>query len=406
VIGAGAAGSVTALTASKFDLNVTILESKSNVGIKTGSKLDIIESIGVERIFKELKLPIIGKSNNSKWYSPNYDFELKSEICDFYIKRGLSDDSFDKINIEKSLDNGSKLITNSHPIKFEWKKNNNVKRVIAKNKGKKIEIEPKFIIGSDGVYSSVLRLSGLCKTEKNFGEFHAYGIFCQNLNLPIDVTHVFFDNDIAPGGYVFTASSNKNSILGIGLDPLLTDKTPKDFFQKIKCHSKISKILDKVKIQNDFYGIGKISLLRKRAIGNIMLVGDAGRFLDPFLGFGLNQAIQSGYFAARTCGDSINNIGDRDPSKEFELKISQLKNELKLSLFIRKVYRKINNSDIDLVIKILIDAQKQGLSLDTILKEKNSILIKNILKNGGKSTKLFLKAFPNFIDYLFRIQPI
>jgi len=405
VIGAGASGSVATLTALNYGLNVITLEANKKVGVHTGSKIDIIENIGIDHIIKELNLPVTGRSNISRWHSPNYNFELKSEINDFFIKRGPDDDSFDIKNMHKAKDKGAQILTNTHPIKFEWDKDNNVKQVIAKNNGKKIEIKPDFIIGADGVNSNVSQLSGLSKTEQLVGEFQAYGVLGIDFNLPTEITHVFFDRTIAPGGYVFTVKNgDKNCVLGIGLDPLLTNKTPKEHYQKLKLHQTISKILNNAKIRSNFCGYGKFGLLKNRAIGNIMLVGDAGRLLDPLFGFGLKQAILSGHAAANVCKSVKESTAQKQPCKEYESSISPLINEIKLNLFLRKSYRKINNQDIDAIVKILADIQEEGLTLDYLFKRNNRILLKHIFKNGKRSTLMFLKAFPNIAEYFLKIH--
>ncbi len=79
-------------------------------------------------------------------------------------------------------------------------------------------------------------------------------------------------------------------------------------------------------------------------------------------------------------------------------------NDIKLSLFLRKAYRKINNQDIDAIVKILTGIQEEGLTLDYIFRRDNLLLLKHILKNGKRSTLMFLKTFPNIAEYLLKIN--
>lgn len=392
------------LAALKYGLNVITMETNNKVGAHTGTKIDIIENVGIDHIINELNLSINGKSNISRWHSPNYNFDLKSEINDFFIKRGSDIDSFDSKNIQRAEDNGLKLLLNTYPIKFEWDKNSNVKKVIAKSNKKKIQIEPDFIIGADGVNSTVSNISGLSKKERVFGEFHAYGVYGTDFNLPTGLTHIFFDKKLSPGGYVYAVKNGEKScVLGVGLDPLLTNNAPEECYQKLKTHKIISKILNNAKISSEFSGFGKFGLLKKRAIGNVMLIGDAGRLLNPLFGFGLKQAILSGYIAANVCKSVKESATQRDVCGEYESNISSLINEIKFSLFLRKVYRKITNKDINTVIKILIESQKDGLDFDYIFKKDNKILIKNILRNPGSCAEISLKALPNLAEYLLKI---
>jgi len=393
------------LAALKFGLKVITIESENNIGIHTSSKIDIIENINVDHIFKKLNLPINGKSNSSKWHSPKHSFELRSEINDLFIKRGKDEDSFEKRVIEKAKDEGGELLTNCQPTEFICNKDKYVEKVIIKKNNEKVEIEPKFVIGADGVNSNVLKLSGLSKSEKKYGEFHAYGVVGNNFDIPTEMTHIFFDRDFAPGGYIFTVKNQENDcVLGLGLDPSLTNNTPEEHYKMLKSNSKIFNIIKNANIKGRFQGYGKLRYLKNHSVGNVMLVGDAGGFLDLFLGFGLKQAIITGFKAAKVCKNDIDGVAQKKPYLEYESSIIELKKEIKLSIFLRKTYRKINNEEIDTIVKILSDLQKDGITLDYLFKKENSLLLKHILKNGKNSMNIFLKSFPNIAEYLLKIQ--
>jgi len=219
------------------------------------------------------------------------------------------------------------------------------------------------------------------------------------------MTHVFFDKEFAPGGYVFSVKNQEDEcVLGLGIDPFLTKNTLDEHYKMLKNNNKIFNIIKNAKINGEFQGYGKLGYLRNHSVGNVMLVGDAGRFLDPFLGFGLKQAIITGFKAAEVCKNNIDSSSQKKPYLEYESSILDLKKEIKLSIFLRKAYRKINNEEIDTIIKILRDLQKDGITLDNLFKKENSLILKHILKNGKNSTKIFLKTIPNISEYLLKIH--
>ena len=387
----------------KYGLDTVILEEEKRVGHDIDTKLDLTESIGIEQIIKELDLPIHANSNKSKWFSPNYFLDYKSDFFDLYIKRGSDEDSFERKNISKILDNGGQLLTKTHLNKFKWGKNNFVKTVTIKRDNDTIEIKPEFIIGADGKNSRVLELSGLSKYEHIFGEFHSIGIYGTDFNLPKEITHVFFDKKIAPGGYVFIAKTKKNEcVLGIGFDPSVTNKSPEELLKIVKSHKFISNILKGAIIKNHFRGYGKYGFLQRHSYGNIMLVGDAGRFGDPFLCYGLRQAILSGYNATRCCKSLLDSTSDLEENINYESSMMNLQNEIKIGLFLRKVYKKLNNKDIDVIVKIISDAQKDGLNLDYLFKKNNKLLIRHILKNIDRCSYIALRALPNLVGYILK----
>jgi len=405
IIGAGAAGSVAALTAIKYGLKTIIIEKEKNVGHSIDTKLDLTESIGIEHIIKELDLPTHENSNTSKWFSPNYILDYKSDIYDLYIKRGNDDDSFEKKNISRVLNKGGELLTNTQIREFKHGKNNYVRKVILKNNKDIIEIKPNFIIGADGVNSKVIKLSNLSKYEHIFGEFRAVGVYGKDFNLPIGVTHVFFDRNTAPGGYIFTAKTKNNEcVFGVGFDPSLTNRTPEELLKKAKSHHLISKIFKDAKIENQFGGFGKYGVLTRHSIGNVMLVGDAGKFGDPFLCYGVRQSILSGYNAINICKSSYESNIEFDLCNKYESCMKNLQNEIKIGLFLRKAYKKLDNKDIDVIVKILSNAQKDGLNLDNLFKNKNNLLIKHIVKNTGRCSSIALRVLPYFAEYLIRIR--
>jgi len=405
IIGGGAAGIVAGLTALKQGLNTIIVEREKNIGQGIETKLDLTESIGIEHIIKELKLPIHEKSNRSKWFSPNFILDYKSEIYDLYVKRGIENDSFDNINANEFLKNGGRIFTNTQLNKFEFGENNLVKKVYLKKDTEKIEFEPTFIIGADGSNSTVLQLSGLSKYDTIFGEFHAIGVYGKNFNLPERSPHIFFNKKIAPGGYIFSAKTSKGDcVLGVGFDRSLSYNSNEEILQKAKLNNIISNILKNSDIKNSFKGFGKYGLLKRHSIGNILLVGDAGRFGDPLFCYGVRQAILSGYNASMSCKKFLDSKCNLDIDKEYESSMKDLQNEIKIGLFFRNAYNRLNNRDIDAIVKIVSEAQKDGLNIDYIFKNNNKFIIKHIIKNMRICSSITIRTLPYLFEYLLKIR--
>jgi len=149
-------------------------------------------------------------------------------------------------------------------------------------------------------------------------------------------------------------------------------------------------------------GYGRYGLLKHHAIGNIMMVGAAGRFSDPLFCYGVRQAILSGYNAANICVHSLESTLDVEPSIAFESTMKELQNQIKQGLFFRKVFRRIDNNDLDAIVRIVADAQDDGLNVDYLFKENTAILMKHILRHGGSCTKMFLKSIPYLVEYLLK----
>jgi len=78
-------------------------------------------------------------------------------------------------------------------------------------------------------------------------------------------------------------------------------------------------------------------------VGNMLFVGIAGGFLEPFLGFGLISSIKSGVLAGRAIATG----------KSYEDLLSQLKEDMLHSLVLRDLFNDVKNDHLDLMMKSL-----------------------------------------------------
>lgn len=78
-------------------------------------------------------------------------------------------------------------------------------------------------------------------------------------------------------------------------------------------------------------------------IENILLAGTAGGFLEPFLGFGLLSAAQSGVLAGRSIATG----------KKYEELLQQLKEDMKHSLTFRDIFANLGNAEMDRLVAVL-----------------------------------------------------
>lgn len=78
-------------------------------------------------------------------------------------------------------------------------------------------------------------------------------------------------------------------------------------------------------------------------VENILLAGTAGGFLEPFLGFGLLSAAQSGVLAGRSIATG----------KKYEELLQQLKEDMKHSLTFREMFANLGNAEMDRLVAVL-----------------------------------------------------
>lgn len=351
VIGAGVSGSTTSLMLSKSGYNVITVEKSANIGGFTNHKLDITESkfpdgSDLKPILKELHIEPYKKFNVSRWCSRNESFTLKTDIYDYYFKRGTSENSLECQLIKKAIEKGCKFFPNIEVKKFDFK-DGNIKEVVLNKKGKKIIIKPKIIIGADGSYSICRKLSAIKEIKSN----HLEGFGIRFKNHDFKDMEVVFDSDFAPGGYIYCGSVKDEGMVGIMIDKLTTKKSSREIFELNKKKNIYFKKFENIEFLNSFEGFEKYGIVEEVVKGNLLLVGGAGLLINPFMGYGVNYAIKSGYEVSIVISNNLSKGKSLNEYREFYNKsfLPYFNNANKS----RNIFKKLNNKDLDFIIRSL-----------------------------------------------------
>lgn len=332
VVGGGPAGLSAALLLSKKGISTIVLEKNKSPGPQYTS-YDITEGPRIYNILKELKIKPSKISNVSEWLSPNYNFILDSKIEDYYFKRGPEKDSIENILMKKLSKKNVDVLFESHIDTLKIKKKQ-VTEITVKAAHEKTTIKSKYIIGADGAESS---LRNKLKVEtKTYATFRGAGIVVDSKEKD-EVPHakIYFDEQLAPGGYIYSGSVNNKSFFCVVIDDI--------FSKKIQLRDNLKKFLEQnlkreSTTKNYFGGIGT-SGIHNNHFENVLFVGGSALFYDPFLGYGLNYAIESGYYAA--CAIIKNNI---DGYKEY---VKEIQQRIKDRYKAREIWRNADNKFFD-----------------------------------------------------------
>ena len=395
MVGAGVSGSVSALKLAKAGFNVVLAEREKKIGAHSNTKVDITENKDIEHIIKELKLRFAGRSNKSKWFSPHNDFLFESRVHDLFVKRGPDSDSFDVVIAKAAVKAGAELFLSSQVKDFNFVHSDFVKSVVLKKNGKKLLVFPKFVVCADGSESSCLKLSGLNKTQGKGVEIVGFGIIAENLGLPVKQTHIFFDSELIPGGYFFVGKAHR----GLGVASIVLNKAKingslKKYFDAfVKSNDVVSKMLSNVNVLNFFKGSCKTVALKQHFRGNVALVGDAARVMDPVFGYGVRPAILSGYLAAQALEKSLSK--NRNFLFEYERNLNQdLLFDENFNHFLRRVFDRLDNSDLDFIVESAHNTHKFR-NLDIVLEkpgEHKRVFLKASLRKPVKTLKIARKV--------------
>ena len=336
VIGGGPAGLSAALMLSIKGFSTIALEKSNTCGPKH-SKYDITEGNRIREILDEIGIEPNKISSRSEWISPNHNFILDSKIEDFYFKRGPEKNSLENALLRKLKKNNVDVFFNSKVNSIETKGKEIVSVEIDKDT-KKLKIELKYVIVADGPESEFRRKLNV--ETKNLAKFIGFGALIESDKSDI-VPHakIYFDTKIAPGGYIYSGSVDKEAFFCVVADEVLGKKESlkqnlKDFLEK--------NVKGEFAIKNYYSGIG-ISGIQEVIVGNTLFIGGAALFNDPFLGYGLNYAIESAYFAA--------NAIEKNNMEIYREYANKIQREIKDLFFAREIWRKADNNFFDRLIK-------------------------------------------------------
>ena len=336
IIGGGPAGLSAALFLSNKSFSTIVLEKNKTCGPKH-TKYDITEGNRIREILDRIGINANKTSSRSEWFSPNYSYVLNSGIKDFYFKRGPGEGSLENVLLKKLYNNKVDVFFKSKVNFIEFQKKEIV-TVKVNIDSKKIEIKPKYVIVADGSGSEFRKRLNI--NTEYFAKFNGFGVLIESYQSNvIPYTKIYLDEKITPGGYIYSGSVDKETFFCLVNDDKFTNK--KSSKQHLKYFIE-KNMKEKFTVKNYFSGIG-ISGIQQVLFGNTLFIGGAALFYDPFLGYGLNYAIESAYFAS-------NAIEKNDLSIYTEY-ANRIQKEFKDIFFAREIWRKADNNFFDKLIR-------------------------------------------------------
>ncbi len=335
VVGAGPAGLTAARVLAGSDFSVVVIEQKGHGGPDTTS-YDITEGIRIKDILKDINIKPHKISSKSEWFSPNYGFLLDSNIQDYYFKRGPEEDSLENMLLRNLQNDVCSIFFNSHINSCKLDDKKSISFRIATDQ-KTEEIKPKYVIAADGSNSFIRGHTGI--KPEIMGQFNGYGaILTTPENNLIPHAKIYFDTDAAPGGYIYSGSSKNTAFVCI-----VTDASLKNQDMRQTLHSFINEQLPRgLPIKNYFSGVG-YSGVQPATTNSVFFVGGAALFHDPFLGYGLNYALESAYILAQAI-ISENMMNYTTYTKEIHDEIIKM-------AFAREIWRNADNHFFDTLVQ-------------------------------------------------------
>lgn len=317
VVGAGPAGSMAAKDFASQGHEVFVFEEHPCVGrpiactgIVTKALFDFVRKDNY----------IINELNGVSVVSPKGEY-VRVPLHEYVICR----EKFDSFMMAEAVNHGAQYYTSHKFVGLNEKDN----VALFENKGKKVEVKYDVLVGADGPFSAVGRLSGLTKDRKYYvgSQATVEGNFDQNM------FYTFFGSDVAPGFFAWAVPESKTRArVGVA-----TKKFVGKYFDVLRerFNGNISeRQAGPIPIYDGAKNVQK---------NNVFLVGDAAGLVKNTTGGG----IITGIWSAKTLAESIRE------NKDYSSSLAPLRKELWIHEKLRNMLDCFSNDDYEQLIEVM-----------------------------------------------------
>jgi digeranylgeranylglycerophospholipid reductase len=325
VVGGGPAGSTTAKFAAKGGARVLMIEKRQEIGVPVrcgeGIAKEGLDSVGI----KASPEWVVMEMEGARIISPKgFTMLLSENVAGNEVGYNVRRDLFDKVLARDAANAGADIMVKTSAVDV-IKKDGILKGVKAMHMGETFDISANIVVGADGFESQVGRWAGIDTTLK----LSDINTCLQYVLVGVDVDKRYNDfylgAERAPGGYAWVFPRSEDSAnVGIGVNlKVLKDQIKTGALPSVPAGAKT--YLDRF-IQNlpglakgkpiaQIAGAVSCSLpLDEIHSDGIMLVGDAGRMIDPLSGGGVVPSCNAGKIAGEVAADAVK---QNDYSEEF-----------------------------------------------------------------------------------------
>lgn len=235
------------------------------------------------------------------------------------------------------------------------------------------DIDSRMIVGADGYRSSVS-----FSIEGNNAREYVRGFQADIRKRSDDreMIDIYVGNDYAPGFFAWVIPFEDN--VRVGLCSTMDSRPPVEYFKNIIRRAGLSdcEIIDK------HSGMIPLGGRRTTYADNLMLIGDAAGQVKPISGGGLYPAFKSAYALKETVDEAFSkNDVSANVLKGYERRWKEaVGKELKDGYRLRKIFRKMDDRDLDDVSNVLL---KDGVSniLDGLAIDNPSAVAPKLMRN-------------------------
>jgi len=391
VVGAGPGGLASAKSCAEHDLKTLLVEEHSVIGepVQCGETFHVsmLKKLGLEDIpFNEPK--------NARIYSPD------KKMIEIVLQDGVSSPLVivERKMLEKRLavkvaNLGVDIFTKTPAIDV-IKENGFVKGVKVLHFGEEKDIHSKVVIDASGPNAFVARKAGL-NVYRNIESFVSCAQF-QMANIDIDdKTAEIYLGGVAPGGYIWILPKGKGfANVGIGVSGNIGNEALNYLEEFVENEHRLK---DGSIIETNV-GIVPVGGEAEKLVSNgLILVGDAGRMVNPATGGGMIFAIKAGLAAGKVIADAVknNDFSEKKLSEYEKIWRNDIGKRFKTFNALKNVFLSLSDKEIDDIVEAV-----GKIRIDKDMAEPWYPMLKKIVSVITKKPRLALKfgkVLPYFV---------
>ena len=224
--------------------------------------------------------------------------------------------------------------------------------------GRRSEVSARLVIGADGVASAVARAFRLRRPVEILPAFEAE--FPQSPGDP-DSVEVYLGRTIAPGLFGWWIPDGAGGArVGVAADADGT--SARAYYQRLVDH--LARRFGTPLGSPTAYLVSGIPIgaLPKTHAARVLLVGDAAAQVKPLSGGGIFTGMRCAEIAAGVAHEALsrNDLSERALSEYDRAWRAELGDELRRALYLRRVFTRLSDADLDALIVALKDAPSQA----------------------------------------------
>ncbi|NLN44722.1 MAG: geranylgeranyl reductase family protein [Methanosarcina sp.] len=307
VVGAGPAGSTSALYAAKNGASVLLLDKKREIGSHIQCAGFLPDASEVQALLRDARLPDTLKNYPDSCVLQRIDTQRlitpKCNIKEFAVRGTVLDRRrYDQFLAEQAARAGAELMIKTRVTKIEGT-TIETSGIFGKHK-----IKAKAIIGADGPNSLVAKSKGLALKSESRETSVALEYQVRDVDIDPSALEMYFGKDFVPGGYAWIFPEGKDRAnVGIGIRSGMAQKgiSAKEYLHRfMRDHPLAGPKLKNSIIMNVIAGIIPVNGAPERtATENALVVGDAAGQIFATNGGGIPPAMIAGKIAGETAAE-------------------------------------------------------------------------------------------------------